>query len=259
MSPSKKTDKPRRSRCSHATDRHGTAPSMPNAPPAAASLALEWDELGQKLAAFGAHRVALALHAARTVVLGGIGVSTDEEDAIARWFAGIVDEAIDRGDEHAAGAIWFLLMGDWQRASDHHRLARCPAIAAMLRSPGELGFVAALRAAAPSYARTVIAGAGPDEIATLRAIVRADDAALDEWRPWGVSLVDDHPASEDLENARQILTSRHLTNRKACNGFSRWANGMASAVAEHAVPGVYRLGAIAWFAKVALVGEERAS
>src|SRR5262249_8875019 len=72
----------------------------------------EWAKLGVALAARGPHRLAIATRAAVAVAGGGRGVSLEEEDRIAQWFAGIVDEAIRRGGLFAAAAIWVILVCD---------------------------------------------------------------------------------------------------------------------------------------------------
>ncbi len=56
-----------------------------------------------------------------------------------------------------------------------------------------------------------------------------------------------------------MLTRRRLSNTAACGGFADWAHGFAGLVAEHAIPPVFRIGAIAWLASVALRDEERAA
>ncbi|HWU90542.1 MAG TPA: hypothetical protein VN253_24925 [Kofleriaceae bacterium] len=122
--------------------------------------------------------------------------------------------------------------------------------------PGDRDFVTALEAAAPGYMRTAIAGASTDEIAMLRAIVRADAATLDGFRPWGIPLVDDHRSYEDLETARATLIRRNLSNVAACRGVEAWARGSGIATAEHSIPPVLRIGAIAWLALMTLREDE---
>jgi len=68
-------------------------------------------------------------------------------------------------------------------------------------------------------------------------------------------LEEEQSASEDLEYARSILTARHLTNPAACRAFASWATGLANAMIEHSLLPVYRIGAIAWLARVALRDE----
>jgi hypothetical protein len=93
----------------------------------------------------------------------------------------------------------------------------------------------------------------------LRKIVRADDVALEGYRPWGPDFAEGSPAAVSLESARSLLTRRQLSNAEACSGLAEWAHGFAGAVIEHALPPVFRVGAIAWFARVALRDEERAA
>jgi esterase/lipase superfamily enzyme len=49
-----------------------------------------------------------------------------------------------------------------------------------------------------------------------------------------------------------MLTCRELSNGEACSGFADWVHGLAGMVAEHAIPPVFRVGAITWLARVAL-------
>jgi len=174
--------------------RHHAAP--PTKPPPLLEPPPEWSALGTELAAIGPHRIALALRVARAAAAGGAGVSPEEEQQLAAWMAGIVDLAVARGGKHAAAAIWHVLAGDFVRAPDALRPPRCPSMAALKQRPGDRDFAEALRAAAPGYMRTAIAGASPDELATLRAIVSAGDATLDGFRPWGISAADDHSAHD---------------------------------------------------------------
>jgi len=121
-------------------------------------------------------------------------------------------------------------------------------------------FLAGIRVAAAGYVRTAIAGASVAEIDELRELVRADHPAeLEMYRPWGQILDEDTPASEMLDRARHTLTQRHLSNDHACRGVEDWAHGFAKTVVEHTIPPVARIGAIAWFARVALRDEERAA
>ena len=237
----------------------------------------EWSKLGACIAALGPHRLAIAARAARAAVSGGRGVGTEEEEQIAQWFIGIVDEAIHRGGLRAAAAIWVVLVSDSHPDPFEVRAPRCPAVAeipypprgfafepgepdGMVLDRGEVAtFLAKLRAAAAGYLHTVIAGASPADILELREIVRADDDTLEDYRPWGVDFAAEEPASESLENARSMLTCRHLTNAEACYGFADWAHGFAGMVAEHTLPPVFRVGAIAWLARVALRPEEGAA
>jgi hypothetical protein len=232
----------------------------------------EWSKLGTDLAARGPHRLAIAARAATAAATGGRGVSADEEDRIAQWFGGIVEEAIRRGGLPAAAAIWVVLAGDSHDDPLYGRSARCPAIAAVPPPPevsfelGEPGapsavtpdpdavaaFLTKLRAAAPGYVYTALACASGADLHDLREIMGADDHALEEFRPWGVELAAETPASELLEDARSILTCRQLSNTEACGGVADWAHGFAAMVAEHALPPVLRIGAVAWLARVAL-------
>jgi hypothetical protein len=117
-------------------------------------------------------------------------------------------------------------------------------------------FVAKLRAAAPGYVHTAIAYASDAEIDELGEIVRAAAHALEEYRPWGIDFTAEGPASESLADARAMLTYRHLSTAEACSGFADWAHGFAGMVAEHAIPPVFRIGAVAWLARVALRSQE---
>jgi hypothetical protein len=232
----------------------------------------EWSKLGTDLAARGPHRLAIAARAATAAATGGRGVLAEEEDRIAQWFGGIVDEAIRRGGLPAAAAIWVVLAGDSHDDPLYGRSARCPAFAAVPPPPEvsfELGepdapgavtpdpdevaaFLAKLRAAAPGYVYTAIACASGADLHDLREIMGADAHAIEEFRPWGVELAAETPASELLEDARAILTYRQLSNAEACGGVADWAHGFAAMVAEHALPPVLRIGAVAWLARVAL-------
>jgi hypothetical protein len=236
-----------------------------------------WASLGGELAALGQHRLAIAARAARAAASGGIGVSAEEQQQIARWFTGLVEEAIRRDGLRAAAAIWFVLVGDCHADPFESWPARCPVVAEVpdpprgyASEPGESGrvtpdpataatFLSKLRAAAASYVHTAIACASDSDILELRKIARAADNALEGYRPWGPDLVEESPSSVSLESARSMLTRRHLSNAEACSGFADWAHGFAGAVAEHALPPVFRVGAIAWFARVALRGQERAA
>ena len=237
----------------------------------------EWSKLGALFAARGPHRLALAARAAAAAAAGGRGVSAEEEEATARWFAGIVDEAIRRGGLFAAAAIWSVLAGDAHADPFEVRPPRCPKIAEIpvpprgfASEPGEPGepppdpvevatFLAKLRSAAPGYIHTAIAGASDSDLGELREIIRADADALEDYRPWGIDFVADAPSSESLDNARSMLACRHLSNAEACSGFADWAHGFAGMVAEHALPPVFRVGAIAWLARVALCPREGAA
>ena len=248
------------------------------------AVSTEWVQLGARLAALGPHRLSIAARAAAAAAGGGRGVTAEEEERVARWFGGIVDEAVRRGGLPAAVAIWTVLAGDSNADAVGGRSARCPAIAEVPSpprgfafEPGELGeprapagegpieqgeepldsaeataFIAKLRAAAPGYIYTAIAGASEEDLRDLREIIAADGRALEEFRPWGVDLSADAPAAEVLEDARSMLTYRQLSSAEACSGFADWACGFAGMVAEHALPSVHRIGAVAWLARVAL-------
>lgn len=236
----------------------------------------EWAQLGARLAALGPHRLPIAARAATAAAGGGRSVTAEEEERIAQWFGGIVDEAIQRGGLPAAVAIWTVLEGDNHADPVGVRTARCPAMAevppppaAFAFEPGEPGgageaaldpdevgaFLAKLRAAAPRYVHTAVACASEDELHDLRGITAADARALEELRPWGVDLGAEGLAAEALEDARSMLTYRHLSNTEACSGFADWAQGFAGMVAEHALSPVLRIGAVAWLARVALRAE----
>jgi len=130
----------------------------------------------------------------------------------------------------------------------------------MKPDPAEVAtFLAKLRAASSRYVHTAIAGASDPDIRELREIVRGDDDTLEDYRPWGVDFSAEAPSSGALDNARSMLTCRRLSNGEACSGFADWAHGFAGIVAEHALPPVFRIGAIAWLARVALRPEEGAA
>ena len=228
-----------------------------------------WSKIGASLAALGPHRLAIAARAAAAAA-GGRGVSAEEEAHIARWFTGVVDETLRRGGLRAAVAVWFVLVADNHADPFEARPARCPMVAAVplpprgfeseLDEPGEMTpapaevatFLAKLRAAAAGYVHTAIAGASDSDISELREIVRADDDTLEDYRPWGIDFAAETPSSELLEDARSMLTCRHLSNAEACSSFADWAHGFAGMVAEHALPPVFRIGAVAWLARIAL-------
>jgi len=261
MSPSRKSDGPRRTRGSHAIRRHCL--TLPAAVPPPPPLA-EWSRLGAELAARGPYRIAIAMHAARAAATGGGRLTFHEEAQIAAWFAGIVDAAIQRGggsrDDHdeTAAAIWHVLVGDWHRDPQRAYPARCPAVAAVPRS-GAPGFLASLRAAAAGYVHTVVAGASAEEIAELCSLLVMGDDDLEAYRPYGLVDTEDASASELLGPALANLTLRRPTNAELCSGFAGWAQGFAQVAIEHALPPVDRIGAIAWLARVALRDEERAA
>jgi hypothetical protein len=135
-----------------------------------------------------------------------------------------------------------------------------PTIDPAALDPAEVAlFMGQLRDAAPAYVHTAVAGASESELQVLRDIARANDDELEYFRPWAVDLASDVPASASLENARSMLTARYLSNPEACSGFAEWAHGLTSMVAEHALPPVLRIGAIAWLARVALRPEDGAA
>jgi hypothetical protein len=231
----------------------------------------EWAKLGAFLAALGPHRLAIAARAAAAAASGGRGMGPEEEDGIARWFVAIVDEAIRRGGLRAAVAIWLVLASDSHADPLEVRAARCPAVAEVPHpprgfafEPGEVApdlaeaatFLGRLRAAAAGYAHTAVAGASAADLDELRAIVRAHDDALEDYRPWGVDFAEGQvPPSVMLADARAMLTCRRLSNAEACSGFADWARGFAGRVIEHELPPVFRIGAVAWLARVALRSE----
>ena len=249
------------------------------------ALPSEWAQLGARLAALGPHRLLIAARAATAAADGGRSTTAEDEERIAQWFGGIIDEAILRGGLPAAVAIWTVLVGDSYADPLGGRTVRCPAMAevqpppsAFAGEPGEPGepgesgevalapaeveaFLAKLRAAAPRYVHTAVACASEADLHDLRKITTADVRALEEFRPWGVDLSADGLASEALEDARSTLTYRHLSNTDACSGFADWARGFAGMVTAHALSPVLRIGAITWLARVALrpEGEEAAS
>jgi hypothetical protein len=233
----------------------------------------DWCRLGADLAALGPHRLAIAARAAAAAAGGGPGVSAEEADRLARWFGSVVDEAIRRGGLSAAIAIWLVLAGDSHVDPVREWTARCPHVAevplppkgfsfepdepdrpgGVSPDPDEVAtFLGRLRVAATGYVHTAIACASDAELHELRELTQADAGALEKFRPWGIDLTGDVPASKALENARSVLTYRQLSMAEACNGFAEWADGFASMVAEHALPPVVRIGAVAWLARVAL-------
>ena len=224
--------------------------------------ALDWIALGAELAERGAHRVALALRVARAAATGGRNVSIEEEGQIAAWFAGVVELALRRGREDAADAIWHIWHGDFQR-DPIGRSARCPAVAiAMEAPPGDLHFVDELRAAAPGYVRTAIAGASDDEIDELRALVAADDEHLEAYRPYAAvpgARTWRGYAADPLESALAHLTRRRPTHEQITSAVAGWAYRFARLADEHTISPVRRIGAITWLARVALRDEERAA
>ena len=240
------------------------------------ALPAEWAQLGARLAALEPHRLPIAARAATAATGGGRSVTAEDEARIAQWFGGIVDEAIRRGGLPAAVAIWTILVGDSHIDPLGGRTARCPAMAEVpppppafafepgepdgpgevALDPAEVGaFLAKLCAAAPRYVHTAVACASEADLHDLREITTADVRALEEFRPWGVDLGADGLATEALEDARSMLTYRHLSNTEACSGFADWAHGFAGMVAEHALSPVLRIGAITWLARVALRAE----
>ena len=99
---------------------------------------------------------------------------------------------------------------------------------------------------------TAVAGASAADLDELREIVRAHDDALEDYRPWGVDFAEGALPSEVLADARSMLTCRRLSNAEACSGFADWARGFAGRVIDHELPPVFRVGAVAWLARVAL-------
>lgn len=239
------------------------------------ALSSEWAQLGAKLAALGPHRLAIAARAATAAATGGRGITAEDEAHIAQWFGDIVDEAIGAGGLSAAVAIWMLLAGDRHADPAGGWVARCPAIAEVPLPPQEFAFesgeldglgaalldpdevtefLTKLRAAAPGYVHTAVAGASADDLRDLREITVADARALEEFRPWGVDIGADSPA-EALEDARSMLIYRQPSSAEVCSGFADWAYGFAGMVTEHALSPVLRIGAITWLARVVLWAE----
>lgn len=197
MSPRKKPAK-RSPKPTHVKRRHSPEAAAPPQKPVEPDLGeverstdapdlTEWTALGASLLALpnGAHRLALAMRAARGATSGGIEIGTDEARAMEQWLADTIDLAIARGGENAASAIWYVIAGDRQPEPSAIRPPRCPAVAMIEAGPGERGFVAALRTHAPMYIRTVVSGASRRDVALLREIVGADEQMLDELRPFG--------------------------------------------------------------------------
>jgi hypothetical protein len=183
-----------------------------------------------------------------------------EEEQIALWFTGIIDEALRRGggsrddSDETAAAIWRVLVGDWHQDPERVCLPRCPVVA-QVPHPGTPGFLALLRAAAAGYVHTTVAGASADDIAELRWLLTANDDDLEAYRPWGPVETEDAPPSNLLEPALASLTLRRPTNVETCRGLGGWAQGFAQLAIEHTIPPVDRIGAIAWLARVALRDE----
>jgi hypothetical protein len=229
----------------------------------------DWSALGVELARHP-HRLALALHVARAATSGGGRLTSHEEDQIATWFGDVVAEGIahtggitvdERGgtDNIFARAGWYVLHTDRIRDARRRGSSRCPSLDEV-PCPGDPGFVDSLRAAAPGYVRTVIAGATKDEIDELATLLTLDARTLDErYRPFAGPFTEDvHPA-ETYERALADLTRRYFTNEDVCSGVEGWAAAFAMAAHDHDIPPVSRIGAVVWLARVALHREERAA
>jgi hypothetical protein len=119
--------------------------------------------------------------------------------------------------------------------------------------PDAPGFVDALRAAAPGYVRTVIAGANQDELAELAALRTLDVDTLDErYRPFSAPYTEDVHHAETFERALANLTRRYYTNDDICEGVESWACACAQMAHEADIPPVFRLGVCAWLARAGL-------
>jgi hypothetical protein len=267
MSPSRQPRKPKAPKPSHARQRHAVdaapEPSPDPAPPVVEpSLPDQWNALGARLASHP-HRLALALHVARAATSGG-RITLPDEDTLASWFAEIVDEGIRQTggiavDEHNnqsnafASAAWYVLHTDAIRdARRRARWSRCPSMAEV-PCPDAPGFVDALRAAAPGYVRTVIAGANQNELAELAALRTMDVGTLDErYRPFSAPYSEDVHHAETYERALANLTRRYYTNDDICEGVESWACAFAQMAHEADIPPVFRLGVCAWLARAGL-------
>jgi hypothetical protein len=227
------------------------------------SLAAQWTALGTELAAWP-HRLALALHVARATTSGGGRLTPHEEDALAQWFGGIIDEGIRRsggvqtGLDHRRGtdnpfcrAAWYVLHTDWHRHPLRIRPPRCPAMATV-PGPGDPGFVDAFRAAAPGYLRTVIAGASDHNVEELALLLTLGERALDEqFRPFGAVYTEEVPL-QHMERALEQLSRRYYTSEDICDGVEAWASAFDALVVAHDIPPVKRIGAVVWLACVGL-------
>ncbi len=106
---------------------------------------------------------------------------------------------------------------------------------------------------------TAVAGASAEEIVELCSLLVTSGDGLEAYRPWGFVDTEDAPAAELIGPAIASLTLRRPTSAGICSGFAGWAQGFAQVALEHALPPVDRIGAIAWLARCALRGEERAA
>ena len=234
-----------------------------------------WLDLGARLGELGPHRLTIAAHAAQAAATGGVSVSPEEEEQLCSWFSRIVEELIERGgtvedgDEFSPGAedgdefspiypgavaAWHLVCGDRVRSPRSPAgITRCPAQDQEGCAPGEKGFLAHIRKAAPSYMQTVIGGASEREIEELRSLVGASGAELESYRPWGrVFCPDESLAQQMIARAIRGLALRNPTPAEVCSAIEGWAHGFASVVASHQIPPVSRIGALCWLARVAL-------
>jgi len=221
---------------------------------------LQWKSLKTELArgGLGRSRLALGLHLARAGTTGGAGVAPEEEDRLATWFGSILELAVDRSptkddDSEAASVLFWLIELDRVRCPDGNWVSRCPLQEEERLAPGEPGFLDAMRSIAPRYVRTVIAGASKSEIEELQALVDADDDELEAYRPLGNIYTDGEAAVQyTLDEMLQHLTLRRPTAAEVCDGFEFWAQGFEQISREHHIPGVNRIGAFVYLAKVVL-------
>jgi hypothetical protein len=222
--------------------------------------------LGVEVAALSPHRRALAMH---LVVqnTNGAAIAAEEEDRIAKFFGDALDRAValtggsqpnspgseSRDTNPAAAAIWFLLIAD--RAHGRSARPRCPVLNAV-SCPGEAGFLTEMRAGVEGYARTALATATERDLDLLRRILIATPEEIDELcRPLGTYFGEDVPDEAGRDAALQNLPRRYATNEQICSGVEGWASWYSDERAEHDIPPVYRLAAVAWLAHVALRGE----
>lgn len=215
--------------------------------------------LGRELLARHPHRLALALHAAQSTATGGVGVTPDEEERMVAWFRETIEIVIARGGANDEGdnapgaeAVWWLIEMDRIRTPEGCcSEARCP----FELCAGEAGLVENLRAVAPEYMRTVIAGAAPHEVEELRELLAATDKDLEGYRPLAGPLVDGEvPVAYTMDTMLADLTRVNPTAKQVCSGVEHWSQVFEQISREHYIPPVNRVGAIAWLARVALAG-----
>lgn len=223
-----------------------------------------WAALGADLAARGPRRLTLGEHVARAAATGGIEMDLHEEALCVAFFEDLLDQAHTLGGNAATMAVWNLLVTDRHRHPTEIRQARCPAVEAMRLTPGEPGFLMALRSALGGYVRTAIGGASESELEKLRWLMVAPVDIIEETsgRPWSRMFGADESngrAVDLLAPALDYLTRRNPTTAQLCSGVGFWADAFAQIAVEHTIPPVARLGAIVWLVRVALSSVERAA